>query len=561
MAGGFLASVVKFIHIVLCNMVKVEREHRRQGRFFTPQVWVEQAHLSLNKHLGGTWQDDFVIWDPAWGTGNLTKDIRPKHLFCSTLFQSEIDEAVSQRVNEGSEKFQFDFLNHDDEELERRCPALMKHIKSRDPILFFLNPPYAKSGNIESNDGLPMKGVGKTWINTLMLREGYGKSSSNLYAQFLYRILRFKLLYGANIRIALFSPTLFMSGKGFKEFRERFFSHFGVHDGFLFKASEFENVKDDWAISFLHMSEGGKKNQFDLAVKENRDGVIEEAGVKRIYNTDDMVSASEWLKIGEVKDGVESIKLSSALNVADRGEPRKLTRDAIGWMTSKPNSVYYNDRSVNIMSVPYSDYRTAGFSITPDNLFQAVAFFAARRCITGRHMNWLNQKDEYLMPNTGCTAWVQFTHDSLVYALFNQASHQSSMRMVQYANRTWDIRNQFFWISRNRMIDMAGKVGFDELIDDAETDSERHVYSIMDRIAPSDEAQIVLELVDQMVEDTMKVRKEIQASKKELYLSTWDAGFAQIKHVLSKDMKNEFAIAYGKLEDSLRERIGDVGFF
>lgn len=43
---------------------------RRQGAFFTPDLWVAQAHARLDKVLGPTWRDECIVWDPAAGTAN-----------------------------------------------------------------------------------------------------------------------------------------------------------------------------------------------------------------------------------------------------------------------------------------------------------------------------------------------------------------------------------------------------------------------------------------------------------------------------------------------------------
>ena len=66
----------------------------------------------LENELGEDWKDEFVVWDNCWGTGNLTRDYRFNELYCSTLFQSELN--IGDKYNNEAIKFQFDFQHPND---------------------------------------------------------------------------------------------------------------------------------------------------------------------------------------------------------------------------------------------------------------------------------------------------------------------------------------------------------------------------------------------------------------------------------------------------------------
>jgi hypothetical protein len=83
-----------------------------------------------------------------------------------------------------------------------------------------------------------------------MSDEGYGDSVRQLYSQFLYRVKTF----GGNINIGFFSPTLYITAKFFKEFRNLFLSKYIFEGGFIFKASHFSDVQENWGISFSILS-------------------------------------------------------------------------------------------------------------------------------------------------------------------------------------------------------------------------------------------------------------------------------------------------------------------
>jgi len=86
---------------------------RKQGEFFTPTLWVNKAHEYITSVYGEDWKDKYVVWDPAWGTGNLTRDYKFKELYVSTLNYSDIQTAEPMGYNPEAVKFQFDFLNDD----------------------------------------------------------------------------------------------------------------------------------------------------------------------------------------------------------------------------------------------------------------------------------------------------------------------------------------------------------------------------------------------------------------------------------------------------------------
>jgi len=76
---------------------------------------------------------------------------------------------------------------------------------------FLINPPYATANNKGATSS-HKSGTAKTWINNEMRENGWGKSSQQLYAQFLYRINAIKEAYGiSNVVIAVFSPPSFFN--------------------------------------------------------------------------------------------------------------------------------------------------------------------------------------------------------------------------------------------------------------------------------------------------------------------------------------------------------------
>ena len=52
-----------------------------------------------------------MVWDCAWGTGNLTRDYQFADLYCSTLQQEDLN--IAKRYNRNATKFSECLFNFD----------------------------------------------------------------------------------------------------------------------------------------------------------------------------------------------------------------------------------------------------------------------------------------------------------------------------------------------------------------------------------------------------------------------------------------------------------------
>jgi hypothetical protein len=216
---------------------------RKQGEFFTPAIWVDKAHEYIASFYGENWKNEYVVWDPAWGTGNLTRDYSFKELYVSTLNQSDIETANQMGYNTEATKFQYDFLNNDYEKLPE---GLRSAIEQGRQIIVLMNPPYATSSEMKL--GNSKQGVGFTLVNTMMNEEKLDRSASQLYAQFIYKLTKM-----GKMNICLFSNPLFLTGQVFKEFRKKVISKYIFKGGFMIDAAEFADV-ESWGLSFSILS-------------------------------------------------------------------------------------------------------------------------------------------------------------------------------------------------------------------------------------------------------------------------------------------------------------------
>lgn len=547
---------------------------RFKGEFYTPTTWVDEAHLMISKQLGENWKEDYVVWDCAWGTGNLTRDYRFKKLYCSTLNDSDLD--IGRKYNVEASKFQYDFLNDDIElisgqELLKdyyKLPVdLLKVLLEDKPILFFINPPYATANNAGTKEGDHKEGVAQTKMNTIMKNEHMGYASQQLYAQFLYKILKIKQTFNlTNINIAVFSPTLYLTIGGFKGFRKLFLEEFNFTEAMLFNAKNFNDCKESWGIGFSIWKTGKciDKNNFIHEVKmlDSNNNIIKTMN-KNIYNLDDREeTCSDWIKKEVIRMKTKDApQMSSAIKIKQKGRG-KLVDGALGYYVNVGNSIYKNNTDVYLLSSAGSTAN--GISIIPENFKKVCSNFASRKLITGKYNNWINQKDEYVVPNINNEEYLEFENDSIIYSLFNTASNQSSLRKIMYSNKIWNIKNEFFFMSVEEIKELANENENDDIYEDIRAyGNERYVFKLLEEINLSNEAKAVLDKAIELTINSFKYRELFNEEKPEYQINTWDAGWYQIKALLNEYMKNEyqeFLKLYRKLEDRMRPMVYELEF-
>jgi hypothetical protein len=217
---------------------------RKQGEFFTPTIWVNKAHEYIASVYGEDWKEKYIVWDPAWGTGNLTRDFKFKELYVSTLNQSDIDTANQMGYNPEAVKFQHDFLN---DEYEKLPQGLRNAIEIGKEIIVLMNPPYGTAKNGGNKVGNNKIGIANTSIGEKMKNHKYDKSSAQLYAQFIYRII--KEMKG-KFHLAFFAKSSYKTSVSFQKLRTDIHENLKFEKGFLFNASNFDSTSEKWGVDF-----------------------------------------------------------------------------------------------------------------------------------------------------------------------------------------------------------------------------------------------------------------------------------------------------------------------
>ena len=500
-----------------------------------------------------------MVWDRSSGTANLTRDYKFKELYLSTLGQTDINIIEEAGYSPEATKFQFDFLNDD---LSKLPDGLRWSLDSGKKFVFLNNPPYGTANDFGAK-GTEKSGIASnTMINKQMKENNIGESSQQLYAQFMYRIMDVVKKYKIkNSVMGTFSNVLFMCGESFEGFRKNI--NMGYVDGMIFKASHFSDVSDSWGIAFTvfkSLNFVNSKN-FIVKIKDYSDeGRIVTVIEKELYNLDGIESASKWVR--EPNKGIKTLdypQMTNATCIKPDGRGR-ICCDSLGYFLSNANNTYDNLTSVALFSS--CPAKANGLSITKNNFERCIVLYSARKLI---EPNWMNQKDEYMVPNTNHPDYQQFVNDSIIYSLFNSASNQSSLRQIEYKNKKWDIVNNFFFMSIKEIQDLAIEYNFNDLYNDTISHpGDRYVYNQLNNIILSPDAKEVLDMARNLIIDSFQSRQAASNIKPEMHLQAWDAGWYQIKNGILKeqfkDKYKEFTDLYKSFSDRLILLVYELGF-
>ena len=511
----------KRIMTAISDRLIEDTNRRNKGEFYTPTLFVDYAHKMIEKELGSHWKENYVVWDCCCGTKNLTRDYRFKELYCSTLEQAELD--ISKNYNKEATSFQFDFLNDSLDDLKVKAPGLIEAFELNKPICFFINPPY---GTTTSFKGLATVGVSRTAIsNHIKLKE--------FITQFLYRIYLLQSQFNiTNVKICIFHNPKWLCGQNYKNFRKVFFEKFEYLSGCMFRASEFANVSSSWGICFsiFNSCKSSDNSIFKHTLIESTpDYSIREVGDKLLYNNDNHVF--------------------SVAKFVERN--RKTSANVLAVLMCPGNDVQNNGATFINSNCSYN----AGGShfITESNYEDCVSVLAARNLIS---TNWVIDKDEYMQPNENAPEYKQYIKDAVVYTIFG---NQKSYRGENGYN------NEFFWMSKQEMLDLAEKYNNDYTYEDALNSEERFVYLKLQDIKDdlSLEAKAVLDKAIDLVKSSFQYRESFNESHPEYQINNWDAGWYQIKALLKEFMPNElktFRTLHKQLGDKIRQQVYELGF-
>lgn len=562
-----------------------EDEKRSGGDFYTPKIWVKEGHKYLKKNLGENFEDEYIVWDLCCGTGNLTRGLG-MFKFLSTLSEEDLGAALIGNLK--SYSFQYDFLNDDIEEglgvwgtevssiealkntklyqsyggkqllrlLQTGYWSALEEVKcnkcEKKKLLILINPPYVAAGNMKEKDKAKV-GVSNTKLKDKIHISGIGE---NLYSQFFYRILCFIRQFSCcEIVIASYTSLTLWSGPKFDGLRLEYEKlGYGIVDGFVFSGSEFTGCSSKWACSFTILQEYiGSLKEFRLDIKGIKNDKIE--CIKNgecFYSLDEKDRLTTWVKEKiDNRKSYDAPQLSNALALS-KGKGRGLGNivdDTLGYMVFTNNCVAKCNEIFGLSSCANMGH---GFNITQNNFDRAIVGFMARRLIV---REFYNERKEFMKPLTDRAEFREFLLDSYVACVFNSKGLWSSLRSFKYTPQKecklgkvgcveylgkrlysgleedlWNIYNEFFFIEKQEIRNLAIKYKKTEIIEDLDADTREESFmckklSIVNKDL-SKEALYVLNKAKELVDMTFEYREGLNYP--------WDSGWYQIKKLIAE---------------------------
>lgn len=234
-------------------------------------------------------------------------------------------------------------------------------------------------------------------------------------------------------------------------------------------------------------------------------------------------------------------------------------KNALGCYYNIGNDVYNSPIKLAIFT-SCDNGDAQGLSIMPENFERICAVFSARKLVLA---NWINIKDNFLIPNIAHEKYNEYVNDSIIFSLFHSSAQQSSLREVSFEGKLWNIKNEFFFMSKKDIMDLANNEGLDYTYTDADSSEDRFVYKKIQSLLLSDEAREVLDYAIYLTRETFKYRKMFNDFYPEYQILNWDCGWYQIKALVKEYMPDElkiFSTKFKKLSDKMRPMVYELGF-
>ena len=271
-------------------MARIDPEYVKQhGIFFTDANLSRFALWFAKQHFPGNINENYIVFDPAGGSGNLVSSWRGKlrHKIISEL-QPDLLKIIDRRMRVDPFHTETGFtivpktvenrgLNFLDRSAEDYLLELKRAVKQSfnlaidKPIAFLLNPPYK---NTDEREQVREAHEAAYDIHPDILDVTGSDAGKERYLAFLGQIL---LMAKAQVKendalkpvVMIFTPTSWLIPRPtYKQFREQWDKHFRFHSGFIITGNEFFKISGRWPLAFTiwiyDRDEAGHNNAVNL---------------------------------------------------------------------------------------------------------------------------------------------------------------------------------------------------------------------------------------------------------------------------------------------------------
>lgn len=243
---------------------------KQHGIFFTNNNLSKFALWFAQHHFPGDINNDYIVFDPAAGSGNLVSSWRGKlkHKIVSELqpdllktierrmqadpYHLDMGFTIIPRTADGTglnflDKSGEDYLNILTNEL------LLKNVTIDKPLCFLVNPPYK---NTDENTREREKTDAEYTLHPSIIELTGEDAGKERYLAFLAQILNIcKKQYNDNNAlqpmVMVFTPTSWLIPRSnYVGFRRNWDAHFIYHSGFAITSNEFFKLNGKWPLAF-----------------------------------------------------------------------------------------------------------------------------------------------------------------------------------------------------------------------------------------------------------------------------------------------------------------------
>lgn len=300
---------------------KIDPDYVKQhGIFFTNDNLSKFALWFVKEHFSDQFNENYVVFDPAGGSGNLISSWKGKlkHKIISEL-QPDLLKIIERRMQVDPWHLEKGFtiipktidnkgLNFLDRSAKDYLAELKKAVKESTnlsidkPIAFLLNPPYK---NTDENVSAREKTESHYSIHPSIIELTGEDAAKERYLAFLGQILNIAKEQANDNEflrpvVMIFTPTSWLIPRPtYIAFREKWDEYFKFHSGFLATSNEWFKVDGKWPLAFTiwtynHKTTGNKNvvKLLDLTTLKKQDLNIESS-----WNADDEKIRNELKKV------------------------------------------------------------------------------------------------------------------------------------------------------------------------------------------------------------------------------------------------------------------------
>ena len=252
-------------------MAVIDPEYVKQhGIFFTDRNLSKFALWFAKHHFPGNINEDYIVFDPAAGSGNLVSSWRGKlkHKIVSEL-QPDLLRTIERRMKadpfhvetgftiipKTSKNKGLNFIDHPaaDYYLELKNELRQTNTALDKPLAFLLNPPYK---NTDEKQEVREKTESHYHIDPAILTLTGRDAGKERYLAFLGQILEMsKVQHNENKNLSpilmIFTPTSWLIPRpSYVAFRQKWDQHFKFHSGFIVTSNEWFKLEGKWPLAF-----------------------------------------------------------------------------------------------------------------------------------------------------------------------------------------------------------------------------------------------------------------------------------------------------------------------